>query len=372
MTIPLGGTASRQLIAVLLLFLPGWGLQAQEPRRSPSTERLRPMGSGPDMPREREEMTGRALQYLADQVKGGRLGDSRPKAVTALFILSALSAGVTPDEGKVGKAVTDAAKWLISQSAGAGLGGTEEPHSDHALVALALQQLVGVCGNADFNRILYRKSLEALQYSLEIQDKGSQPEHTGGWTPNPQTTVNDRMLTSWFLLQLHGAGLWQAKISRSNVRRASAFVLASQKGPDAPKEDERGGFSVGADGLAVRSSSAAGAFVLSLNGSDPDKLAAANAWLKRHPPRWYGPDFFNTNFFAGRALWRGRQADGGATYNKYFSKLTRLLRERQQSNGSFPFPPGHGGPIVAMGPAYSTAMAILILNLDRGRLPLDQ
>ncbi|MDA0839525.1 MAG: hypothetical protein O2857_17290, partial [Planctomycetota bacterium] len=105
---------------------------------------------------------------------------------------------------------------------------------------------------------------------------------------------------------------------------------------------------------------------------DPEKLAAVSAWLKRNPPRWYGPDFFNTGVFASRSLWRTQHLDGGDTFNQYFSKLTRLLRERQQSNGSFPFPPGHGGPIVAMGPAYSTAMAILILNVDRGFLPIDQ
>ena len=57
----------------------------------------------------------------------------------------------------------------------------------------------------------------------------------------------------------------------------------------------------------------------------------------------HGPEFFNTNS-SPAALWRGREADGGATYNQYFSKLTRLLRERQQSNGSFPFPRATAAP----------------------------
>jgi len=358
MIFSLGTPASRRVLFVPLVFLL---LSSDLPAEQPHL-----------LQREREEMTERALQYLAGQVKDGRLGEKRPKAVTAVFILSALSAGVTPDESPAGKAVLESADWLLSQSAGASLGGTAEPHADHALVALALQQLVGVCDGEKLNRALYAKSLEALQYSLEVQDKGTQAKYKGGWTSSPQATVNDRMLTSWFLLQLRGAGLWQAKISKSSLRRASAFVLASQKGPDAPKENERGGFSVGADGLTVRSSTAAGAIVLALFNKDPEKRAAVSDWLKRTPPRWYGPDFFNTGVFAARALWRTRETDGGTIFNQYFSKLTRLLRERQQSNGSFPFPPGHGGPIVAMGPAYSTAMAILILNVDRGSLPLDQ
>jgi len=98
----------------------------------------------------------------------------------------------------------------------------------------------------------------------------------------------------------------------------------------------------------------------------------ARSWLVRHPPNWYGPHFYPTHFFAVRALYRTRSPNGGKAFNDYFQRVVRMLRERQAPDGSFPFPPGEGSPTVAMGPGYSTAMAILILNVDRGFLPVDQ
>jgi hypothetical protein len=321
--------------------------------------------------KEREIMVERALRHLAGQVADGRLGDSRPKAVSALYILAALSAGVEPGKGPVGTTIVEVAAWLRSQE-GACLGDAENPHSDHVLAALALQQMTGEAPDREENLALFRKSLEALQYTLDAQDKGMQPAYTGGWSPQLQGAVNDRMLSAWFLWQLRGADLWQARVGRSALRRGTAFVLASQKPPDAPKPDERGGFSVGPDGLAVASASAAGGFTLALFGENDDGTKAVLDWLNRHPPRWFGPDFFNTNVFASRALWRARHLDDGAAFVAYSSRLARLLRERQSGDGSFPFPPGHGGPALAMGTAYSTAMAVLMLTTDFGHLPMDQ
>ena len=344
--------------------------------------------------RERVEMTERALQYLAAQVQEyGYVGDSRPRAVTALFILAALSDGVEPGVGVVGAAVDKASDWLLDQGGSGCLGGAEEPHEDHALIALALQQLTGMMSTttpviarsvsttkqpsaggelSNINRVLFHASLDALQYSLDAQDKGSQPAYSGGWTPDTLNRVGNRTLTAWFLMQVNGAEAWQARIPAGSRGRARAFMLASQKGMDAEKEAERGGFSVDASGLPVRSSTAAGAWTLSHEEPDGIAMRSASDWLRRNPPVWYGPHFFPTHFFATRALWRTRHDDDGAAFAAYFSRVTRLLRERQQSDGAIPFPPGHGEPLLAMGKGYSTAMAILILNADRGLLPLDQ
>ena len=149
-------------------------------------------------------------------------------------------------------------------------------------------------------------------------------------------------------------------------------MLASQKAADAEKEMERGGFSVDASGLPVRSTSAAGAWVLAMDQAEGDAMRSVREWLRKNPPVWYGPHFFPTHFFATRALWRTRYDDDGAAFSAYFSRVVRILRERQESDGSIPFPPGHAEPLLAMGKGYSTAMAILILNADRGILPVDQ
>ena len=139
------------------------------------------------------------------------------------------------------------------------------------------------------------------------------------------------------------------------------------------KGDGRGGFSVDAAGLPVRSVTSAGAWVLMVQG-DPaaaDRLAAARQWLAAHPPRWQGPHFYETNFFAVRALAGSRPLPDDGIYAASFTRLVRLLRERQEADGGFPFPPGHAQARLAMGRGYSTALAILALNVDRGQLPLD-
>jgi hypothetical protein len=102
-----------------------------------------------------------------------------------------------------------------------------------------------------------------------------------------------------------------------------------------------------------------------------ERLALARQWLAAHPPRWQGPHFYETNFFAVRALAGSRPLPDDGIYAASFTRLVRLLRERQEADGGFPFPPGHAQARLAMGRGYSTALAILALNVDRGQLPLD-
>ena len=321
---------------------------------------------------QRRDMVDRALKFLVSIQKDGAVGDDRPQAVTALFILACLSSGVTPADPIHGPPLRAAYRWMLNNSDQAFLGGDKEPNADHALASLALTELVGTATNDVENLKLYAKAKAALQYALEVQDQGVDPKFGGGWRPDDHTRVNDRVLTAWFLTELKGAQLAFESVSQGTTDRASEFILASQKPTDEPKEEERGGFSIGAAGLPVRSSTAAGLYALATFAPDPAKVELARTWLARHPPSWYGPHFYPTHFFAVRGLYRTRSADGGKAFDAYFSRVVRLLRERQEADGRFPFPPGHGGPIVAMGPGYSTALGILILNVDRGFLPLDQ
>ncbi|MHC4885863.1 MAG: hypothetical protein ACYTGH_12345 [Planctomycetota bacterium] len=323
--------------------------------------------------RERGVMNERALAYLFSIQREGRVGEKRPKTVTGVFILACLANGIRLDHPEHGAKVEGAVTWLLKNSSTGFLGGQDSPNADHAVAALALSQVVGSAPARGRNNVLYKRSLAVVEHTLRLQDSGSNPDYTGGWRPNQRTKTNSRVLTAWYLHLLHGAELAGAKISSSGRERAYDFVAASQKGKDAEKKGEIGGFSVAAAGLPVRSVTTAGLAALSLNPeAEKDALTLAQGWLDRNPPVWYGPSFFESGFFGVRGLWRTRDLDQGEAYTRTFSRLVRLLKERQASDGSIPFPPGHGGPIVAMGKGYSTAMALLILNVDRGFLPIDQ
>ncbi|MDP7131695.1 MAG: hypothetical protein QF437_14460, partial [Planctomycetota bacterium] len=320
----------------------------------------------------RRAMVDRGLQYLYGIQKEGAVGNSRQKGVSALMLLASLSSGIQPTHPEYGAKLTQTIHWIIKNSPEAFFGGREEPHADHALVALSLIELIGTLSNEKENLKVYDKALKSTAYSLQIQDKGVGGDYFGGWRPNGTTKVNNRMLTAWFLLQLRSAELRGIRVSRSATERAVEFMLASQKTRKGKKPHEIGGFSVDAHGLPVLSTTAAGMAVLSLFDYDESRLELAKDWLSRHRPRWYGPNFYESNFFAIRGLYRSRQRDKGKTFQKYFTRLFQILKERQEPDGAFPIPPGHGNTILGMGKGYSTAMAILILNVDRGYLPMDQ
>ena len=178
--------------------------------------------------------------------------------------------------------------------------------------------------------------------------------------------------------------LRRSRSERTGLPRCEAFEflspvlnVPSSLSPQAKKsilqsKEEFGGFSVDFQGLTVRHSSGAGLDAIALYGAEPQRLESAIGWFERHPPRWYGPQFFESNFFAIRGLYRGRALDHGVAFANQLGCVEKLIRERQEPDGSVPFPPGHGEPLIAMGKGYSTAMAILILNVDRGFLPVDQ
>jgi hypothetical protein len=368
-------------ITVLLLWLPGHAacsaeaaapdLQAGDAASSgqtptPEAARLR------DQER-RREMVERGLKYLVSIQKDGALGDSRPKAVTALFLLACLSGGHTLDDPVYGTAMQAAAGWLLKNSPQSFLGGTEEPSEDHALAAIACLELTGTGRNAERNLALYKKARAALEYSLQAQDKSSASAYGGGWRPDDKTRSNDRVLTTWFLLEMGGAQLRDESVPKSSTERAVEYVGSSQRTTPDAKPEEKGGFSVDAAGLTVRHVTGAGIFVYGLFGGEADgeRVRLARNWLQAHPPRWQGPHFYATQFFAARGLYHTRTDSPDDAFAPYFQRLVRVLHERQDADGSFPFPPGHGQPVLSMGRGYSTALAILILNLDRGFLPLD-
>ncbi len=322
---------------------------------------------------QRRDMVERAQQYLFQTYKNGIPGDARPVAVTAAFVLASLSSGYLPSDPEHGPTLTASVEWILQHGTPSFLGGQEEPLADHALATLMLAEWLGLHTDPETRRRHFSRCLNAVDFIRQNQDSGVDPAYHGGWRRTDQTRVNDRMLTAWALTALRAAELRGFDVPENGITRAAAFMRASQKTGERERDVLRGGYSLDAQGLPVPSATSAGLHILALwEPNEAEAAQAAVAWLRRHPPRWYGPNFYETHFFSVRGLYRLREQDGGEALREHLARLTRILRERQEPDGAFPFPPGHGGPILAMGRAYSTAMAILILNADRGLLPLDR
>jgi len=318
-------------------------------------------------------MVERAQRYLFSIQKDGSVGETQKVTVTSAFVLACLSSGYLPSHPERGQAVRASYDWILKNGSDAFLGGQQEPNAEHAMACLMLAELLGTPAAEAERQRLHKRCELAIESAVRFQDKAAGADYFGGWRRNDQTRVNDRVLTAWFLLALRSAELRGLAVPKNSVSRAVEFVGASQKLDASAKPEEHGGFSLDASGLPVASATAAGLCTLTLFDPGNEKaISGASEWLSHHPPRWHGPSFYETSFFAVRGLCRTRHLDGGQRFGAWFARLVRILKERQDPDGSFPFPPGHGAPIIAMGRGYSTAMAVLILNADRGIIPMDK
>jgi hypothetical protein len=59
-------------------------------------------------------------------------------------------------------------------------------------------------------------------------------------------------------------------------------------------------------------------------------------------------------------------------FNRALRAVFLQIREHQGKDGAVGFPPGNAQNTVAMGPVFSTALAVLILNVQDSRLVFDE
>lgn len=332
----------------------------------------------PEALKARERLIQSGLEFLqASQNPDGSFGQTQTNLQTSLAVLAQLASGITPDHPRHGKGLVRAYHWLFSYSGEDGfMGDSDFPNESHAVAGLMTASLLGMGTDAADNRKIAQQADRAHQYSLKIQNQAVGAEYFGGWTPNPKVKVNDRMVTSWQLLFLRATQYAGRKIPKRAVSRATSFILASQKDPTESSskfdKDDIGGFSYDAAGLPVVSVTSAGLATMTLYDLSEPKRKLAVEWLKNHPPLWYGPIFFQTNFFAARGLLhQARMSGQPQVFDRYFRRVFHLLKDHQNPDGSFQIPPGNAENTKVMGKTYATPMALLILNVDRELLPID-
>lgn len=317
------------------------------------------------------------LAYLRTAVNpDGSFGSHQRHFQTGICMLAFLSSGMTPSVD-ADSPLPAAARWLLDNSPPDGfLGDGEFALESHAAAALALSELVGESGDADLDGRVFRRVERALAYALNVQDRAVGADYYGGWKASTRDRASDRRVTAWHLLLLRSMELRGSRVAPAAVRRALEFMEGSQKLDASPAGVDTldiGGFSYDAAGLPIVSITGAGLACMSLYDRDPRRRDLAVEWLARNPPIWYGPNFYYTWFFAARGLSREASRGGEAARQAaaFFARITELLREHQNTDGSFQLPPGNAENTLVMGKPYATAMAVLILNAGRNLMPID-
>jgi hypothetical protein len=292
----------------------------------------------------------KALKYLADkQEQDGSWGNT---AITGFALLAFMANGHMPNQGEYGKQVHKGVLYLCSCARtedGYLVGPRGGNMYCHGMAALALTQAYGMTGNEDVKKVM-KRSIELI---IKTQN------HEGGWRYDPSPTGADISVTIMQVMALRGAKDAGIHVPDKVMDDALKYVNRCY-------DKQSGGYrylpqSAGA-GYAR---TAAGVCVLQLCGKyDADEIKSAVRYMEKmgddRAHYWYG------HYYAAHAL----NQVGGKVWEDYYKRMrdTLLAPGYQKPSGEW-----HNQRLeAAYGPAYQTAIAVLILSVPTHYLPIYQ
>ncbi len=293
----------------------------------------------------------KALEYLKDhQAKDGSWGGHGKTAVTAFALLAFMSNGHVPNQGTYGPEVSKAVRYLLSASSDSGY--LVHPSSGggnmycHGMATLALSQVWGMTGDEEVKKVL-KKAVDLIVKSQN---------HEGGWRYEPAPTGADISVTIMQVMALRGAKDSGLHVPDETIKKALAYI-------EKCRDKRSGGYkyqpNAGAPGYAR---TAAGVCILQLSGEyDAQQIAGATKYLEEKSDDlqhyWYG------HYYAAHA-WN---QVGGKKWEDYYARMKTKLLATQKSTGEW-----SERMEQHVGPAYQTAIAVLILSVPTHYLPIYQ
>jgi hypothetical protein len=289
----------------------------------------------------------KALEWLKDnQEKEGGWG--RNTAVTSFALLAYLSQGHLPTSGKYAPEVSKAIRNLLAGAREDGylVGPTGGNMYAHGMAALALTQVWGMTGDEEVKKVL-KKSI-----NLIVDSQNSE----GGWRYEPKPTGADISVTIMMVMALRGAKDSGLHVPKETMDKAFKYMKSCYDSRTGGYRYQPGG------GPAGYARTAAGVCVQQLCGDyEAKEIAGAVKYMDSTEDDrghyWYG------HYYAAHAY----HQLGGKQWETYYSRMKKNLLAIQQSNGSWKDPRESG-----VGPAYQTAIAVLILSVPSDYLPIYQ
>jgi hypothetical protein len=304
--------------------------------------------------------------------EGGHVG------VTALALMAFLAGGHLPGRGGYGDVVEQGLDWILDTAAQQGDGYITAGGSrmyDHAFATLFLAEIYGMTHRSDVRHVLQR----AVDFIVRAQNE------EGGWRYEPFAPQSDMSIVVCQVLALRAARNIGIRVPKGTIDRAAQYIVDSA----ITAEDVRGGFQhrmfpdeVGAfvyqRGRSSRSSfplTAAGVTALHGVGIYSDEAirqgleylrSNMSSFNARYGDRARGHYFFWYGHYYGvQAMYTAGTQNGVDFWSPYFQELRTAIVELQEPDGSWP---NDVGP----GPAFGTAVAVLILEIPYRYLPIFQ
>jgi hypothetical protein len=304
-----------------------------------------------------EEAIRRGLRSLAslqnDDGSFGRGRFARHAGITALCALAFMGDGHLPGRGAYGDNVRKALEFVLASATETGLLAAENsngPMYGHGFATLFLGEIYGM--NPEDARVR-----DALTRAVDLIVNSQNEE--GGWRYNPVPYDADISVTICEVMALRSARNAGIKVPKETIDRAIAYVRSCQ--------NRDGGFRyMTTIGISAWPRTAAGVASLYYAGvySDDSINRGLDYLLDNRTLDGGGPaaeaHYFYGHYYAVQAMYLA----GGQRWIQWWPRIRDELVSKQADTG--------GWTDYQAGPAYSTAMALIVLQMPKRYLPIFQ
>jgi hypothetical protein len=311
---------------------------------------------------ELDEAINKGLAYLiTEQGEDGAFGSGRfgkNVAVTALAGIALLGDGNLPGRGEYAKNVEKALEFILSTSTETGLlaaDSTNGPMYGHGFATLFLGEVYGMTQGGGETRLSTRTH-EALVKAVTLIERSQNNE--GGWRYNPVPFDADVSVTICQIMALRSARNAGIEVPKETIDRAVEYVRQCQ--------NNDGGFRYQlSNGFSAFPRSAAGVASLYYAGIyKDDALDKGVKYLMESglpgKDQNAAAHYFYGHYYAVQSMYLA----GGDSWATWWPHIRSELLARQTKTGSWEDP--------SVGPAYGTAMALIVLQMPKRILPIFQ
>jgi hypothetical protein len=286
-------------------------------------------------------------------------------AVTALSALSIVGAGHMPNRGHYQETLTKAIDLLLSAQRKDGLialPGEQRSMYGHGFSTLFLSQVFGMLGGMTGGMTQNQRIKNALKSAVDLIVK-SQNEK-GGWYYEPFSSRDEGTITIVQIQALRSCRDAGIVVPKETIEKGLDYVKKSQY--------ENGGiaYGVGPSGNATSALTSAGMAVLFNAGEYEVTEVHARGFqylddqfkefMKGSEKKELGDHFLYTHFYAAQVY----KQRGGFYREDYFRAIEQALVEQMKGGSRDIF------WNIEEWPFYSTAMALLILEMELEYLPI--
>jgi hypothetical protein len=308
----------------------------------------------------------RALNYLrgSQNASGAwNAGGGENTGVTSLAIMSFLSAGHVPGEGRYGATIEKGIRWVLKKQEANGMIADVGTHQmyHHGISTLMLAEVAGMT-HEQLGRDVRQALEKAVDVILQAQRKTG--AHEGGWRYTIHGTDGDISVVAWQLLSLRAAKNLGCDVPAEPIEQGIKYVRRCAHQPT-------GQFLYQPPPAFRPSIACTGAGVVSLEVCGKDlhhcpEVLKAGEWLRQTDQMKWGIErFFYAVYYCSQA---GFQL-GGKYWEPIRKNIHNALLPHQGRDGSWV---GVKGEDQKYGPNYGTAMSVLALTVEYRFLPIYQ